>query len=310
MTSAAATRPAFRRRTILAAAIALSAVAGAARALPAPGPADLQVVDREAGQVLSPWSHHGRQFIAGEPGSRYALRVTNHTAGRILVVLSVDGVNVVTGETAGWGQDGYVLHPYQTYDVIGWRKSNQEVAAFAFAALPQSYAARTGRPGEVGVIGMAAFTERAAEPAPRPAAPPPTPIRPQWRYDPGATDAAARAAGPASAVPLPAPPPPPPPPPPAPALNIAPVEKPVPASPPEEKLGTAHGAREMSVVFDTTFIRATPSPQIVGEFEYDTYANLVARGVIPSSADGERRPRPFPSSANSERFVPDPPPEP
>ena len=37
------------------------------------------------------------------------------------------------------------------------RLSDSEVAAFVFASLPQSYAARTGRPGDVGVIGLAAW---------------------------------------------------------------------------------------------------------------------------------------------------------
>ena len=48
----------------------------------------------------------------------------------------------------------------------------------------------------------------------------------------------------------------------------------------EQKLGAGHGERELSVVFQTTFLRATVSPQSVQRVEYDTYSNLVARGVI------------------------------
>jgi len=86
-------------------------------------------------------------------------------------------------------------------------------------------------------------------------------------------------------------------------MNIAPVERPK-APAPDEKLGTAHGAREWAFVGTTTFERATPYPVIVRQIEYDTYANLVASGVIPPSPRGEHRPRPFPDGAG---FVPDPP---
>ena len=74
---------------------------------------DLQVMDRETGQPLRVWRHRGRLFVAGQPGARYSLRVTNNTGGRVLVVMSVDGVNILTGETAGYGQRGYVFGPYR-----------------------------------------------------------------------------------------------------------------------------------------------------------------------------------------------------
>ena len=132
---------------MLAAAVAAAALSGgAAMAHPGGLPVDLSVVDRDTGQVLRVWRHDGRLFVAGRPGARYSLRVGNHTDGRVLVVLSVDGVNILTGETAGVDQRGYVFSPFESYDLSGWRKSDTEIAAFTFAPLPQSYAARTGRP--------------------------------------------------------------------------------------------------------------------------------------------------------------------
>ena len=160
---------ALQRRTVLAAAIAAIALAGAACARANPDLVDLKVVDRATGEELPTWRHHGRLFVAGEPGALYSLRVTNHTDGRVMLVMSVDGVNIVTGQTASYDQTGYVLGAHETYDVTGWRKSTSEVAAFAFAPLPRSYAAQTGRPTEVGVIGMAVFTERAPVAVPVPA---------------------------------------------------------------------------------------------------------------------------------------------
>jgi len=40
-----------------------------------------------------------------------------------------------------------VLDPRGSVDISGWRKSMSEVAAFVFTSLPDSYAARTDRPG-------------------------------------------------------------------------------------------------------------------------------------------------------------------
>jgi hypothetical protein len=64
------------------------------------------------------------------------------------------------------------------------------------------------------------------------------------------------------------------------------------------------------VVQTVSFERATPYPQSVRQIEYDTYAHLVARGVIPVWRGEEPRPRPFPRTSDGAGYVPDPPPEP
>ncbi|HEY5410169.1 MAG TPA: hypothetical protein VIJ94_05515, partial [Caulobacteraceae bacterium] len=240
MTPIETAKTGLQRRAVLATALALAASACATVALADPDPVDLAVVDRDNGQALRIWPHHGRLFVAGEPGARYGLRVTNHTDGRVLVVMSVDGVNILTGETAAYGQRGYVFEPHQSYEVDGWRKSSTEVAAFSFAPLPQSYAARTGRPGDVGVIGIAVFKERnpveplAAQPWARPA---PRLVRPL-------ATPLGRAAPAPLAVPAP--------PPAGAATDVAVTGSRIArrnfsADGQAEKLGTAHGAREWSV---------------------------------------------------------------
>ncbi|HEY9218215.1 MAG TPA: hypothetical protein VIO94_09205, partial [Phenylobacterium sp.] len=153
----------MRRRTVLAAAVSALGLVGIAdaRSYYDGDLVDMAVIDRDTGQEAQVYRHDGRLFVAGRPGARYGVRVTNNTGGRVLVVMSVDGVNVLTGETADYAQRGYVFDPYESYVVTGWRKSDSEVAAFNFTRLSRSYAARTGRPGDVGVIGVAAFRERA-----------------------------------------------------------------------------------------------------------------------------------------------------
>ena len=120
---------------------------------------EVDVVDRDSGQWLPEYRHRGDTWIAGAPGHRYAVRLTNTSGERVLAVLSVDGVNAVTGEDAHPSQAGYVLAPWQSTEVAGWRKSLDDVAQFVFTDLPDSYAARTGRPDNVGVIGIAVFRE-------------------------------------------------------------------------------------------------------------------------------------------------------
>jgi hypothetical protein len=64
-------------------------------------------------------------------------------------VTSVDGVNVISGDTASPSQSGYVLDPWGSVEIAGWRKGLDHVAAFYFTDLRDSYAARTGRPQNV-----------------------------------------------------------------------------------------------------------------------------------------------------------------
>src|ERR1700759_2590875 len=61
---------------------------------------DLDIVDRDTGAVLAPHYHDGKYFVAGVPGHRYGVHLTNRTGQRILAVISVDGVNAISGKTA------------------------------------------------------------------------------------------------------------------------------------------------------------------------------------------------------------------
>lgn len=126
--------------------------------------AGVRLIRQQDGQRLSIWRHQGRNWVAGAPGERYAVEIRNKTAGRLLAVVSVDGVNVISGATAATAQQGYVLDGWQVAPIEGWRKSMDEVAAFYFTRLPDAYAARTGRPDHVGVIGVALFREYVAAP--------------------------------------------------------------------------------------------------------------------------------------------------
>ena len=274
------------RRTLLA--FAAAAAASACTALPAHAVGsivDVQIVDRTRGDVLSTWRHRGAHYVAGRPGDRYAVRLTNRSGGRVLVVLSVDGVNAVSGETAAVGQTGYVLAPWQSAEITGWRKSHTEAAAFYFTALPESYAARTQRPDHVGVIGTAVFRERTPEPVThwREQAPPLARDRAANGAAQEDKRASAEADAPRSAA--------------APSPSSRMERESLAKS---ERLGTGHGEREYSPTSQTAFERASSQPAEVVQVRYDSHANLVASGVIPRPRPLPRLPEAFPS------FVPDP----
>src|SRR4051812_44111181 len=131
---------------------------------------DLAVYDRTEGRRLAVYWHEGKAYVVGKPGNEYQVSVRNRLREDLLAVVSVDGVNVISGETADPSQTGYVFASYSAYNIAGWRKSMAETAAFYFTALPDSYAARTGRPDNVGVIGVAVYRRKQA---PQPIAPSP-----------------------------------------------------------------------------------------------------------------------------------------
>ena len=246
----------------------LSACAGHERLL------DVQVVDLDQGTLLGRMPYAGRDYIEGQPGHRFSVSLQNLTGERVLAVLSVDGVNAISGQTASAAQAGYVLEPWQQVDVRGWRKSYADVAEFYFTDLPDSYAARTGRPQNVGVIGVAAFRERRPVPIgyePAPMVGPASPIA-------GARDKSADNVAGASARGR--------------SESNAP-------SATAQQLGTGHGQRRYDPVSETRFERESSRPNQRIALYYDSYEALAARGIIRERRWG--RPDPFPVG-----FVPDP----
>lgn len=274
--------------------------AGYSSAAPAPVPvspdvhgpvARVRIIDRDSGRELPVYRYRGEYWVAGRPGARYGIAIMGRprlAPGRVEAVVSVDGVNVITGQTASVRQTGYVLDVGQWHTITGWRKNDQEVAAFHFTALPNSYAARTGRPAHVGVIGVALYREQASPPIVRPQ--PWLNAEPEYGED--AMIGRAQSAPHAEA-----------------ASGLRDGERaarsaPVPYG---SRLGTGHGRREDSAVGYTTFVRRSSRPDQIVRIRYDSEENLRARGIIPDYGwQPPVRPQPFPEPM-PRRYVPDPP---
>jgi len=115
-----------------------------------------------AGALLPGIASGGRTLVIGADGERYRLAIRNGTGARFEVVASVDGLDVIDGQPADPNRRGYILDPYDTLVIDGFRQSNDQVAAFRFGAVGESYAARTSGDRNVGVIGVAIFAEKGA----------------------------------------------------------------------------------------------------------------------------------------------------
>lgn len=105
----------------------------------------------------------GRYYLEARQGRRYAVALANRTGERVGVVLTVDGLNAISGERDTGRGRMYVLDPWQRTTVQGWRTSLQEVRQFTFVDERASYAARSGKANEkMGWIEIAAYRERRA----------------------------------------------------------------------------------------------------------------------------------------------------
>jgi len=108
----------------------------------------------------------GRYYFEARRGARYSIRLANRTHQRLGVVLQVDGLNVISGDRpARWfGTDPgrmYVLDPWDTTEVQGWRTSLDEVRRFTFVNEESSYAARSGKANsKMGWVEVAVYRER------------------------------------------------------------------------------------------------------------------------------------------------------
>lgn len=242
---------------------------------------------------LQEYSYQGERFIEGLIGHNFKLRIAKTQLDRrVEAVLSVDGLSVKTGELAKKSVRGYVLGSGESsMDIPGWRLSDEEVAAFIFASLPEAYASRMGKPANIGVIGATFFFEllpkQAAEPK-------------QIYSEPPAPQESAMPAFPAFSAPMV-------PPPPAayrrsPGFSSGRSDRATPAqeapsTTTRSGVGTGFGSRQAFRVVTVQFERDLTTEQTL-VLRYDTRANLEARGIrLDEGYDRVLKADPFPGDS-------------
>ncbi|MDI2090926.1 hypothetical protein [Commensalibacter oyaizuii] len=98
--------------------------------------------------------------LQGKEGQRYQLYFYNNSPEQSYeVVTTVDGIDVVSGQTGSVRRRGYIISPQTSLTIAGFRKSQSDVAAFRFSKPEHSYAAHSvaGDISNTGVIGVAVF---------------------------------------------------------------------------------------------------------------------------------------------------------
>jgi len=109
---------------------------------------------------------HGRRIATGEHGARYEIILKNDARRAVEVLVSVDGLDSMDGKPASFTKRGYVLAPFETLAVEGFRTSRATVAAFRFGPMFDSYGHRRhGDTTNAGVVGVAVFEEKRRTPA-------------------------------------------------------------------------------------------------------------------------------------------------
>lgn len=249
-------------------------------------------LEQPGGGGLPAYLHGGSLYFAGQQGQRYDLRLTNNTADRVEVVVTVDGRDVISGQVGNFKkQRGYVIDPWSSVVVDGFRQSHDQVAAFRFSDLAGSYTAQMGTPQHAGVIGVAVFEEKARSArrnrkrALR-AVPPPPVTEPYYR---GAGSTSAPEAFPDSPSSS------------AKSVDVAEEQsRPgndgfAPVTP--TQLGTAYGETQYSSVQAVPFKRhRRRRPDAFLTVYYDSPPGLAARGVNVAYPRSANDPQPFPQA--------------
>src|SRR5258706_1554693 len=106
----------------------------------------------------------GTVYIEAVRGASYSLRLTNPTAYRVAVALSVDGLNTIDAKhTDARSASKWVLEPYESTVISGWQISNRTARNFFFTGERHSYGATLGQTENLGVIEAVYFRERRHE---------------------------------------------------------------------------------------------------------------------------------------------------
>lgn len=246
------------------------------------------------GRSLTSVRHRGQTFVAGERGERYEIVVTNNTSTRIEVVVSVDGRDTVSGKPGDFtSQRGYVLEPFGAVTIDGFRTSLEQVAAFRFSGVEDSFTARLGTPQNAGVIGVAVFKER-----PHPHMAHGRVAAPEASAPTGGTRSGDRSSRPSkkdSKAPSSA------------SRSHAPSEHEQ-----RNELGTEFGEQRFSAVREVSFVRASSRrPDFSTQIRYDSARGLAARGVpieVEPVIVHHGGPDAWPGASSDDRFAQPPPP--
>lgn len=116
-------------------------------------------IDDDNGKPYPLTRENQNYYLSAKKGQSYTLTYKNHSARTYEIISSVDGIDVLSGSSASVYHSGYVLYPYDTLSIEGFRKSDSTVASFTFGVPADSYASHNSQ-GDIdntGIIGTAIY---------------------------------------------------------------------------------------------------------------------------------------------------------
>lgn len=121
------------------------------------------VIESKDGRPMRELAHEGRTYVESREGTEYSIRLTNNTGGRVLAVLSVDGINAISGKPTSDNpsEAGYVLGAGETHVIKGYRVDENTAANFKFVKREGSYATEKAEGQGNGVIAVRVWEEKA-----------------------------------------------------------------------------------------------------------------------------------------------------
>jgi hypothetical protein len=183
-------------------------------------------------------------------------------------------------------QRGYVLEPFGNVMIDGFRTSLENVAAFRFSSVQESFTGQLGTPQHAGIIGVAVFKER------------PQPLARRHAVTPSSKPAEDRTAPSQGRS----------------RKSKAPARstRSHGATRPEvqNELGTEFGEQRFSAVREVSFTRANARrPDFTTQIRYDSARGLAARGVPiePVIVHRPTGPDAWPVTSSTDRFAQPPP---
>jgi len=112
-------------------------------------------------------SQEGKFFyLEAVKGERYSVEVTNRSDRRIVVVVAVDGRNIIDGKKSDLKikERMYIIGPHQSNTFEGWRTGMDRTNRFYFTEQSDSYSEKVFADGSaMGTIALAVYKEKLPE---------------------------------------------------------------------------------------------------------------------------------------------------
>ncbi|MEO8191678.1 MAG: hypothetical protein ABI682_15200 [Acidobacteriota bacterium] len=148
-------------KMLASAGLALALTVAASRPAAASGYSPYSVSVLVDGSPAPEYSARGRIYIEALKGKNFSVHLSNPTAERVAVALSVDGRNVIDAKRSSAGRaTKWILMPGQTAEIPGWQISGETSRRFFFTETRRSYAQWLGDTSNVGTIEAVFFRER------------------------------------------------------------------------------------------------------------------------------------------------------